>query len=178
MKHSILGYTLIELLIVMSIISILAGVGYVNYRDFSINQDTVKTIGQIQSFLRLAQSNATSNTKCNGLEASAWYFKFLNATTLELRCDPNDYLHRSYTLENAKIDSISGSSCDPSSSIVPLTLKYLPGFGALTFSSSVFAATPACLASNTWSVKIISLRDGSKFKKFTLSKGGAIDVAQ
>ncbi len=59
------GYTLIELLVVISIIGILSVVGFVNIKDFSSAQALKKAAGDVQSFLRLAQSNATSSAFCN-----------------------------------------------------------------------------------------------------------------
>ena len=59
------GFTLIELLVVIAITSILAVMGFVNFKDFSSNQISVKAAGEIQTILRLAQSNATSSTLCD-----------------------------------------------------------------------------------------------------------------
>lgn len=167
------GYTLIELLVVISIISLLSVVGFVNFKGFSSDQITIKAVGQIQSLLRLTQSNATSSTLCNGVGATSWSLKFIDASTMELRCNPNDFKHKSYTLESAQVDKIIGSGCGTTSTI-PLTLTYSVGLGALAFSSST--ASPACLSSASWTFTIKNVLDTTKTKTFTLTKGGAINV--
>lgn len=82
------GFTLIELLIVLSIISILTVAGVVNFRDFAQDQVIIKSTGQIQSFLRLAQRNAQSSVKCTSEEPAAqWLVTFeSNKNTLTLIC--------------------------------------------------------------------------------------------
>lgn len=171
--RSVRGFTLIELLVVISIISILSGVGFVNYKGFSANQDAINASTQIQSLLRLAQSNATSSTKCNNQGATDWSLNFLDTTTLELRCNPNNYLHRSYALESVQIESISGLSSD-SGCTLPVALSFSNRLGVLKIAS--LNSSTACLSSNSWSVKVKSSSDANKFKTFTLNKGGAIDV--
>lgn len=164
------GFTLIEILVVISIISILAVVGFVNFKDSVSDQKTSKAIGEIQTLLRLAQSNATSSTICNGQGATSWSLKFSNQTTLELRCQPNDYLKSSQTLENAQIAFLIGSnSCPVDLATTPFTVTYKTGAGA--FAVSYSGSTPTCLASDNWTFTVNT-------KTLILSRGGAIDVGQ
>ena len=162
-NHS--GYTLIELLVVISIISILAVVGFVNFKNFATNQVTVKAQGEVQTLLRLAQSNATSSTLCNNQPATSWSVKFTDPTTIQLRCYPADYLQRPFSLVNAQV-AISGSGCSLS---LPVTLNYSVGVGKLTVSPSNACSFVTFTISNTSNPSAAS-------KTFTISKGGAIDV--
>lgn len=57
------GYTLIEILVVLTIIGLLFNFGYVNFRDFSRRQAVVGAAKTIQGDLRLAQSDATTGQK-------------------------------------------------------------------------------------------------------------------
>ena len=57
------GYTLIEILVALTIIGILFGFGYVNFRDFSRRQALAGVVKQIQGDLRLAQQMAISGQK-------------------------------------------------------------------------------------------------------------------
>lgn len=57
------GYTLIEILVSLMIISFLFGFGYVSFRDFSRRQALAGTAKEIQGDLRLAQSQASSGQK-------------------------------------------------------------------------------------------------------------------
>jgi len=61
--HSILGFTLVELLVVIGIVSVLFGLGFVNYRGFSRKQALVSVARQIEGDLRMAQQYALSGTK-------------------------------------------------------------------------------------------------------------------
>lgn len=170
------GYTLIELLVVISIISILSVVGFVNFKDFSSDQVAVKAVGQVQTYLRLAQSNATSSTICPGQGgATSWSVVFTNdAKTIQLRCNPNDFLKRIYSLDPAQVSSIRGSDCGSDTAINtttrPLTITYLSGVGTLAFSTTD-TNTSSCLQSST----SITIRL-SNTKSLTLNKGGAINV--
>ncbi|MGA3292119.1 MAG: prepilin-type N-terminal cleavage/methylation domain-containing protein [Candidatus Microgenomates bacterium] len=69
---SVYGYTLIELLVSLTIIGILFSVSYVGFRDFSRRQALTGVVKQVQGDLRLAQQDALSGTKpssgCNSLD--------------------------------------------------------------------------------------------------------------
>jgi prepilin-type N-terminal cleavage/methylation domain len=47
-KKSVRAYTLIEVLVVLSIIGVLFGIGYVSYRDFSRRQELAGVAKNIQ----------------------------------------------------------------------------------------------------------------------------------
>lgn len=162
------GFSLVELLVVITIISVLSGVGFVSYKDFAYNQDAVKASQEIQSILRLAQTNATTSTRCNSVGSAEWSLNMLNSTTLELRCNPSNFLHRSYTLESAQIESIT-PACT-----LPVTLSFSNRFGVVKILSSNPA--DACLLSNIWTIKVKSSNKATKFKTFNITKGGAIDA--
>lgn len=57
------GYTLIEILVGLTIIGLLFGFGYVSFRDFSRRQALSGTAKQVQGDLRLAQGDAISGQK-------------------------------------------------------------------------------------------------------------------
>lgn len=172
------GYTLIELLIVISIIAVLSSVGFINYNKISADQVSVKAKGQIQSLLRLAQSNASSSTLCNGQGATFWYLDFSNNNIdIYLRCDTASAVpaySRKYSLEGgAQIESIKGSSqCGET----PITsVKYAASTGAFSFSAS--GVSPACLSSDSLTFTIKNSKNsGTVSQSFKMSRGGAINV--
>lgn len=172
------GYTLVELLVVIAIISILGVIGYINFRNFSSDQVTIKATGVIQTLLRLAQSNATSSTLCNGQGGAFWSLNFKDdKKSVELGCGltiPTITSQKTYTLENAEVDSILGSDCGLTPLSLPFTVIYSSGLGDLTFSSPLASST--CLASSSWTFTLKNAIDTSKTKTFKLSSGGAIDV--
>jgi prepilin-type N-terminal cleavage/methylation domain-containing protein len=63
MKRQTAGFTLVELLIVISIIAILSATGLATYINFSRNQLVSQAARKIAQDLRLAQSLASSNQK-------------------------------------------------------------------------------------------------------------------
>lgn len=83
-RHSIKpsGFTLVELLIVLVIVSILFGIGYANYRDFSRRQSLVSAARQMEADARLAQEMALSGKKpaAGCVVLDGYKFKLLSAT--------------------------------------------------------------------------------------------------
>lgn len=175
------GYTLIELLVVISIIAILAVAGFVNFKSFSQSKVTEKAAGQMQTILRLAQSNATSSTLCpdpgvSDQGAKAWHLVMASNTTINLTCDTattTDYLHKSYTLENARIEGIAGQRpgfgfCAVDLAVTPFKITYSTGAGALT-------ASP-CATSDFWDFNVRNTVDTTSVKSMRLIRGGSIYV--
>ena len=67
MKYS--GYTLLEILIVMIILSLILAVGFDSFRDFGARQIVVNEHSRVLGDLRQAQSEASAGNKpsgCNG----------------------------------------------------------------------------------------------------------------
>ncbi len=163
------GYTLIELLVVISILSVMAVVGFINFNFFASTQIISKAAGQIQTLLRLAQSNATSSTLCNNQGATSWSLRFVNTSTIELRCNgASDTLQKTYNLENARVQiQCSG---------IEYAVLRLPA--AFTYSSGAGTLTTACPSSSQTIIFTItnSLNPNTAPKTFKLSRGGAIDV--
>ena len=57
------GFTLVELLVVISVITILSSLGFATYVNFNRTQVIVQTADRIISDLRLAQSLAANNQR-------------------------------------------------------------------------------------------------------------------
>ncbi len=159
------AYTLIELLVVIAIIGILSLVGFVNFKSFSADQVAVKAAGQIQSYLRLAQTNATTSTKCNNQAPANWSLTFSGSSpvSVELWCSSNDpvtppvthYTQRIYTLDtNAQI---SLGTC-------PATITYLIGSGMLPSTAS------------DCSITVQNSSVPASVKTISVTVGGAISV--
>lgn len=168
------GYTLVELLVVISIMSMLAVVGFVNFRGISSDQVTIKAVGQIQTLLRLAQSNATSGTLCGSSGGVPWSLVF-NSGNVGLACGSPSTIQKTYILENAQIYSlISSNSCTVNLATTQFYVAYSTGVGILTVSYS--GATDNCKASDNWTFTIRNAQDTTKTKTLILSKGGTINV--
>ena len=155
------GFSLIELLVVISIIGLLSLLGFANFKDYAKDQVGIKAKGQIQTLLRLAQSNATSSTLCGNEGGVKWSLIF-NATNIVLACGSANTPQRTYTLENAKIEALK---CD-STLVNSVTLSYSPLVGATTFSDP-----PSCRTPVTFKIKNMK-NDTSK--NYNISKGGIL----
>lgn len=182
------GYTLIELLIVISIMAILGVIGFVGFKNFAEDQILTKAVGVVQTVLRLAQSNATAGTFCNGSGGAIWRVKFEDPLKLDLICalpiatPPVAYTLRSYNLENAKVLSITSSACSSPPPIFPgyyLFVNYSPLSGKVDFYRA--DGNNSCINGNqsipnpTLTIELQNTKN-NKTKKIILSKGGSIDV--
>lgn len=161
------GFTLIELLVVISIIGVLSVVGYANFKNFGNSQIAKKGAGEVQTFLRLAQSNASTSTLCNGQPAQGWSLKFTEPSKVELHCDPTDYKKNTLNLENATISFDCSIHCSLTNPI----FKYAIGSGSLTISPT----SNELGASDFVIITITNSKDGSK-ESFKITKQGAINV--
>ena len=181
------GFTLVELLIVISIIAILSTVGYIQFRSFSSTQILNDSTGQIQSLLRVAQTNATTSLTSNvlGLNRACknWIVTFnTNKTQASLICQtaeaiPQESEKTLLTLPaNLSISSITAGSCDP--------LLYPANSASVVFSvlygkvSLIMARGVAGFECESSSDMTDSLKYGSTniTKDIVSCKGGSIDV--
>lgn len=167
--HSARGFTLIELLITISIIALLSIFAFVNFKDLTQEKITDKAIGEIQTYLRLAQSNATSSFFCRGQGGLDWIVK-INSGSVELICGAIDTPAVQTTLlQNVSVDSIEkrGSSCTSPIMVLPLIVRYLSLSGAVKIDSIGNCSEVTIKVENTKTQNI---------KPFTISSGGAINV--
>ncbi|MFZ3130894.1 MAG: type II secretion system protein [Desulfosporosinus sp.] len=85
------GYTLIEILVVLTVIGILFGVGFVGYRDFGRRQALAGAVKMVQGDLRVAQQNALSGIKptgaaCNSPRTlSGYHFKVITDSKYQIQ---------------------------------------------------------------------------------------------
>lgn len=173
------GFTLVELLIVISIIALLSIVAYANFKDLAQEQVINKAIGEIQTVLRLAQTNATSSLLCQDPElevanrASVDWSARIGTDQVDLICGPNDFPVQITTLQNVSVNSIGGSACPSTSPTYdpPLNITYSKLSGAVKITSSVSCIT----TSSTVSVNVKNTKTGNSIP-FTISSGGAINV--
>jgi prepilin-type N-terminal cleavage/methylation domain-containing protein len=84
------GYTLIEILVSLTIIGLIFSFGYVSFRDFSRRQVVAGVAKTIQGDLRLTQSNAMTGQKPSGCATTldTFSFRVVSSTsyTIEANC--------------------------------------------------------------------------------------------
>lgn len=89
--HTTSAYTLIEILVGLTIISLLFSFGYVSFRDFSRRETLSGAAKGVQGDLRIAQSLASAGQKpddpnCNSpASLSGYIFKILSSSQYEIR---------------------------------------------------------------------------------------------
>lgn len=91
------GYTLIELLVGVSIVAILFGVGFVSYREFSRRQSLTGVTKQLVGDLRLAQQLALTGQKPTGQTCTTLIGYMISRTSstsynLTADCSNDDFL--------------------------------------------------------------------------------------
>jgi prepilin-type N-terminal cleavage/methylation domain-containing protein len=106
LKVSEKGYTLIEILVGLTIIGLIFSIGYVNFRDFSRREAVAGTGKKIQGDIRLAQQLALSgekpdDIKCNGANnLNGYNFRIYSANEyrIESACTGGDVVYKAVIL--------------------------------------------------------------------------------
>ncbi len=115
------GYTLIEILVALTVVGLLFTVGYVGFRDFSRRQALAGAVKQIQGNLSLTQGYALAGQKpddisCNNPNSLIGYnFNIVSTTEykIEAVCSGGTVLREDYNLPADSGISISASSPNP-----------------------------------------------------------------
>lgn len=193
------GFTLIELLVSIAVIAVLSTVGFIEYRTFSTTQILNSSVNDIQSFLRVAQSNATAAvTLTNGATnypCKNWVVRFSrinNKDTLDLICEEavlanyQDHLKTSSTLTlpaNVTISAVD-NSCTDATPPPPTPLSFPTDTVSVSFSvlygkpSIIMARTMAteCVSTTKMTITIQYSGTSTFTKDIIISRGGRIDV--
>src|SRR3989344_2153176 len=173
-KHSTFGYTLVEILVVMTVMSIIAVIGFTNLGNLKKNQDLQNSVANLQNYFRIAQINATSGVKCNGEGGASWQITFENsdAQDITLKCQAetqNDAKTIPLGNSDVKIQLVEGSNCTLLT--YPISVSFSSIYGKVEF-----LGTDACLSSTnklTITLENISQDVGNedRFKKIIIDKG-------
>lgn len=164
------GYSLVELMIVVSLITILTVAVYAGSRTFSQDQTLIKSVSDIQSLVRLAQTNSTAGAICNTVAPSSWAVTFNpDSTSLGLVCNGSVVI-KTLNLEATQVASVLGSNC-PSASALPVSVNFASVFGKVSF-----VGTDVCLGrSSSLTVTLQNVKNSST-RVLRINSGGSIDV--
>ncbi len=180
------AFTIIELMVVISIMAILSVVVFVNLRSFGEDANLKNVAFDVQSYIRLAQTNATSGVRCGGHGGASWSIVISGRNTVNLVCETQDAYVRTWTIHSpALISSICGSggcaSCPSSftagdaviSKLIKVTFSYLEGKVSFEDEDS----TQQCfLQTSDMVINLIKKSESEDTKSVTINKGGSIDI--
>lgn len=188
------GFTLVELLVVVAIISGLAGVFVPKFLNYSGFQELQNAAANLQSTVRLAQSNAQAGTVCmTGTSADNWYLKFSGSNTylLETVCagptpgegtpTPTPPASTAYKFPaGVSIDRIELNSCpdiDLKDSEIKIIFSNISGAVKFEVSGSNVGCGSSSYA-NTLTIKLKSSSDLENAMSVYIEKGGSVYVKE
>jgi len=124
-SNNFLGYTLIEILVAITIMVLLFLTGFASYREFSRRQELVSAVRQVHGDIRQAQENAIASKKPAGCAVlDGFYFVVIPAGSYEIRwvCGASTGIEKSVTLPAGITISGLSPNLTPSNSILFKTL--------------------------------------------------------
>ena len=154
-KINSVGYTLIELLIVMMTMVLLFGLGFANYRGFQRRQMLEGVVRTVKTDLRLAQASALSGKKPSSGTCSA---------------AASNILYYSFVYSDA--DTYSVNAVCPSGSN---TIKQVDIAGAAMSAFSEIRFNVLGRGTNITGQTVITITSGSGSKDITVRSGGTIE---
>lgn len=176
MKKTASGFTLVELLVVITIMAIVGAYSLANFSNFGEDQKLKSATQDVQSLIRQAQSNASTNAQCNTGYSATWQVVLTDATTVNLNCQepsasPVPILKKTLQLStnNSQIQTIAGvspASCPsgspPFSSPYP-TVSFDPLTGKVNFGNSACTSLTITLVNNkNSSTKDVKIEQGGR----------------
>lgn len=153
------GYTLIEILVALTIVGLIFSIGYVNFRDFSRRQALAGTARAVMGDLRLAQEQALAGKKpdvvaCNPPnKLNGFNFRVTGTSSyqLEANCSGGNSLTKAVTLPTG----VSISTPSPN----PITFKVL-GQGTNLSANATITLTQ----SGTSNTRVVTVSPGGEIK--------------
>lgn len=181
------GFTLLELLIVISILGVVLMVVLPNFKGIGEEQKLKSTASEIQTAFRTAQNNASSGVKCGSTDKSApfWLVKALNSNTIQIKLvcptpgNPNRELPYKTLNPSASIGSVnlynaSGAGC--SLDIRDASVRFSNISASIDFTASSTSECSASQITDAARMEIALLSSGSFTYKVVVDKGGGIYV--
>src|SRR3989304_764877 len=149
-SSNFLGYTLIEILIAITIMVLLFLTGFASYRDFSRRQELISAVRQVQGDVRRAQESAIASKKPAGCAVfDGFYFVVIPTNRYEIRwvCGSFTGVEKAVTLPAGITISGLSPNLTPSNSILFKTLGQ--GTNIVSAGSTSFTLTQANYSKTT-----------------------------
>lgn len=167
------GFTLIEILVAISIMAIVGTIALPGLRNFADRQQLNNATNQLYTALSLAKTNAQNKVICanSGQITSAWQINFVSSNTLSLRAlcpNPNDQI--TYTLPGINIQVSANQGIFTTICINNTYISFTNSTGQVALycnNSLVPAPTPLSL--------VLSLQSNPAVtKSITINQGGIL----
>lgn len=174
------AFTLVELLVVIAIMAIIGAFALVNYGSFGEDQNLKNAVLNLQSQLRAAQTNATTNVKCINEFGAKWKV-VASSTTINLACEEpsgsqSPFMKGLKLGDNIRVDTVSGSASGVGSSC-PTTIFFIISFAPLSGRIDLGGVNCTSLTITLRNNKISTDCTGAnlaKCKQITIEQGGRI----
>lgn len=185
---SSLGYSLIELLITITIASLILSISVAGYNNFQKSRQVKEVTLTLQSDLRFAQSQAFGGVKptgvCNGITQSlyGWVFTATNADLTTNKAGGYSIAPRCIDVTVSPVQITDGPSAKTVSFPSGVTMTWNPGYCVVFL--SVNRGTVDCIYSQvpvireTVTTLTLSNGDASSDKKVTVKGVGDIVYAE
>lgn len=173
-----LGFTLVEIIVAVAILSLAAVVAIPNFNKFNQDQTLSLATGELITTLRQAEANAQSGVKCGDIAGSPsinWYISFSSlggSYDLKANCQtdplPTTYLKKTITLDSITVSTVCSDNSLPSSGVF------------LTFNSTTYPSSPPaypCITPAIFMIKLTSSKS-NKSAYVRVDQGGAIYETQ
>ncbi|MBI2314652.1 prepilin-type N-terminal cleavage/methylation domain-containing protein [Candidatus Daviesbacteria bacterium] len=168
MRRSALGFTLVELLIVVTIIALLSTYALSKYSSFGEDQKLKNASLDIQSLLRQAQANSTSNLKCQNAANLSWLVEYTNSTIetrFDLKCEYSSGTSNSLKaviLPSSGSISVASFTSGISSCPSGTKVTFTPLYGTMTSNCNSKALEVTLTNSKTDGTKQIKVEPGGR----------------
>ncbi len=174
------GYTLVKLLVVMTILSIIGLTSFINLGNFREDKLLDVSWTNLQSLIRAAQSNASTGVFCSGVGGATWSIEFKDNKTINLNCQAASQQNAINVSTNSlggnvQVQSISGNSgC---SGAFPTTVNFLPVSKGITFTDLINTciAPSQSLTVSLSKAGVQCIDNPSACRTVTINKGGSIN---
>ena len=161
------AFSLIELLVVIAIMAIIGAYTLANYRPFGEDQSLKSAVLDIQSLLKQAQTNATTNAICNTGSSALWQVAFsADGKTLNPDCQESSVSYARKPLQlgaNIAIQSAvtgTGSDCPAA---LPFTVNFSLLKGDINFGGANCTSLKITLKNNkTGRTKDLTIEQGGR----------------
>ncbi len=174
------AFTLIELIVVISIMGVLGLVAFANFGSLRDDATLKKATADLQSKLRSIQTDASSNTKCNGNSALSWKGTFSKVSSTEYKltvsCEyagvPDSIVSgKTYTFEpNIEIANVVSGNC-PTDLVNPVSVSFASLTGKVTFKYLT-----ACNPGAQMLIDLLNIKTPGTLSTVIIDQGGSIYV--